>query len=68
MNIKRENVRLIDDEIIKEDLKSMADPKSGYDFDKMATICINGLKNNDSFWEIYWMTLNMAIKEEKNEK
>lgn len=34
MNIKRENVRLIDDEIIKEDLKSLADPKSGYDFDK----------------------------------
>lgn len=44
MNIKRENVRLIDDEIIKENLKSLADPKSGYDFDKMATICINGLK------------------------
>lgn len=50
-----------------EDIKSKAEDMgidlTGKDVDEIADIAEDGLHNNDSLWESYWMSIEYALEE-----
>lgn len=59
-------------EYVKEDIKDRAEQMdialSEDDIEKIADDAENGLDNNDSMWDSYWMTIEYAIKNYNNRK
>jgi hypothetical protein len=63
----RDAYLLMEREYLKEDIKSKADDinmdLSEKDLDKLAIMVNKTLRNNDSYWDSYWMSIEYVLKE-----
>ena len=67
----RDAYLLMEREYLKEDIKSKAEDMkldlSNKDLNKIAIRVDRTLRNNDSYWDSYWMSIECVLKETERE-